>query len=84
MNLRKRNWCTFFYRIGFHNSDFNAKSESIKQTDENVCPKCGYDWEAHEFAVPAPYCPSNDEDAEVNRKTTISWLKRLKEIREKL
>jgi hypothetical protein len=39
------------------------------------CPICGYDWEAHEFAVPAPYCPENDEDARRNRESS----KRIKE-----
>ena len=35
--------------------------------DKDRCPICGYDWLAHEFAVPAPYCPENDKDAEANR-----------------
>lgn len=24
---------------------------------EGKCPKCGHDWEEHDFGVPAPYCP---------------------------
>jgi hypothetical protein len=36
---------------------------------KDKCPKCGYAWEAHEFAVPDPYCPANDEDAEHNLKS---------------
>lgn len=41
-------------------------------SDEDKCPKCGYDWDAHEFAVPAPYCPENDEEAESSRKSNQS------------
>lgn len=37
----------------------------LKGTDpKEHCPDCGYRWKAHEFAVPAPYCPSNEKDAE--------------------
>jgi calcineurin-like phosphoesterase family protein len=33
-----------------------------------TCEKCGFPWKAHEFAVPAPYCPRNAEEAEFNIK----------------
>lgn len=46
--------------------------------NKDRCPKCGYDWEAHEFAVPAPYCPGNDEDAATNREHHAAFVSRLK------
>jgi hypothetical protein len=26
--------------------------------DKSRCPVCGHGWDAHEFGVPRPYCPS--------------------------
>ena len=46
----------------------------------SICPKCKCDWDLHEFAVPAPYCPSKDEqiehlrnllEKEKQKKTTV-------------
>lgn len=51
--------------------------------DINKCPKCGYDWEAHEFAVPAPYCPNNDEEAAANRESVSRFKNTLERIKSK-
>jgi hypothetical protein len=33
----------------------------INPFTEEVCPKCGYPWELHDFGVPEPYCPDMTE-----------------------
>jgi hypothetical protein len=50
-------------------------------SDKDTCSKCGYPWASHEFAVPAPYCPTNDEDAEYNKQGPERFKKIIDEIR---
>lgn len=49
---------------------------------ETHCPKCGWDWEAHEFAVPAPYCPGGEEDAARNRDAHARFMAQLNKATE--
>jgi hypothetical protein len=51
-----------------------------KATDKDVCSKCGYLWIEHEFAVPEPYCPTNDEDAKSNRGSSARFKKIVNDI----
>lgn len=78
------NVITMKYREACRDMGLIPRSEKRKKPTAEVsdkCPKCGYDWEAHEFAVPAPYCPANDENAEENRKCTREFQEKLKRMR---
>lgn len=35
-----------------------------KPSQEGDCPKCNQSWDAHDFGIPAPYCPSQDKGNE--------------------